>query len=347
MAIYDDGVTGKMVQRTLARQPQRKSNAFMYDPLGGTPGMQYMGFNTPASMQEALPAADPIMQQPVAQRGGAGGFGLLNMAAGATALGALGQVGLGIYQMRNQKRLQERFDKQQKAMFSQSLKPIQENKGIYERQERMGLNPEAIALAKGTAAGQSASQFRAATDLAGGQLGSALGRIGAMNTNQLGLSLGAQDQQARERARVGIASANREISQVERMDIQRKQRMEDMTMQQIAGLRQDAMQNIGGALGAIPSGLSNLAYIKALSGTKNAAQGVEDYIIIIIWQKIFRFWMLLVKGVLLTSHSKGLRHWVLLLMLLLSKKQKKTRLRKNNWGKLPKWLRHQLKCTSW
>lgn len=262
-----------ILTRAMGRSPRRNSNAYMFEPLGGKPGLQFMGFkDTPVEM----PVESPMVDNSFPAIPSRASSSLLNLAAGATGLGALAQVGLGIYQMQNQKRLREQFDKQQKAMFSDSLSPIQENKSMYERQERRGLNPEAVALARGTAAGQMASQFRSATDLAGGQLGSALGRIGAMNVNQLGLSLGAQDQQARERARVGIASANREISQVERMDIQRKQRMEDMTMQQIAGLRQDAMQNIGGALGAIPSGLSNLAYINALSGTKKSALGVED-----------------------------------------------------------------------
>jgi hypothetical protein len=178
--------------------------------------------------------------------------------------------------MFNQKRLANKFDRQKKATFAESLSPIQENKRMYEMQEKRGLDQESVALARSNAASQSAGQIRAASELSGGQLSSALGRIGAMNTTQLGLSLGVQDQQARERARVGIASTNREISQVQRMDIQRKQRMEDMTMQQIGGLRQDAMQNIGGALGSIPAGLSNLAYIQALSGNRNSPQGVED-----------------------------------------------------------------------
>lgn len=255
MALQDD-----ILRMAMARGPQRNSNAYMFKPLGARPGQQFMGFKD-ADLR--VPAPAPAPEAPSFSPN------FLKLAAGAAGVGAIAQAGLGVYQMYNQKRLADRFDKQEKATFAQSLNPLNENKDIYERQARQGLSTEAEALARSNAASQSAGQFRAASELSGGQLGSALGRIGAMNTTQLGLSLGVQDQQARERAQAGIAGVNREISQVQRMDIQRKQRMEDMTMQQIAGLRQDSMQNISGAVGGFTKGLSNLAYIQQLEGSEN------------------------------------------------------------------------------
>lgn len=244
MAIYDDEITGRGLQRTVYGPPDVSEMPFVRPPQ-----------RAKAAATTSLPSAGSS----------SGALNLINLAAGAGGLGALAQVGFGIYQGINAKRLQQKFDAQEKATFAQSLGPLNENRSMFQRQMQQGLSPQARALATQTAAGQQASQFRQINDISGGQMGSALGRLGALNTNQLGLNLALQDQQARERAMQGIASVNREVSQVQRMDIQRKQRMEDMAMQQIAGLRQDALQNISGAVGSIPTGLSNLAYIQALT----------------------------------------------------------------------------------
>lgn len=197
-----------------------------------------------------------------------GGLNLINLAAGATGVGALLQAGYGIYQGINAARLKKQFDAQEKASFLKTLAPINENKAMYERQMKQGLSPEARSLYQSQFASDAARGIRTAQELSGGQSSSALARMFSLDRVKGAQNLALMDQQARERAMVGVASTNREISSVQQMEQRRKMQMEDATMQQIAGLRQDSVANVAGALGSIPTGLSNLAYMQALTDNK-------------------------------------------------------------------------------
>lgn len=129
------------------------------------------------------------------------------------------QAGTSAYRNIKAQRGLKELEKQRLPSYMDAAGPLQQNYTMAARQARMGLSPEASALARSTAASQSAGQFRAASELSGGQLGTALGRIGAMNTTQLGLQMGVQDQMARERGVQQMMGINRELSGLEQRDI--------------------------------------------------------------------------------------------------------------------------------
>ena len=129
------------------------------------------------------------------------------------------ELGYNIYRGIKSDKALKALAKQRMPRYMDAAGPLQQNLGMATRQFQQGLSPQAEALARGTAANQMAGQFRAATDLGGGQLGSALGRIGAMNTNQLGLQLGAQDQMARERGMQQMMGINQQLSGLQQRDI--------------------------------------------------------------------------------------------------------------------------------
>lgn len=129
------------------------------------------------------------------------------------------QAGTGAYRNIKAQRGLNMLERQRLPSYMDAAGPLQQNYTMAARQARMGLSPEAAALARSTAASQSAGQFRAASELSGGQLGSALGRIGAMNTTQLGLQMGVQDQMARERGTQQMMGINRELSGLQQRDI--------------------------------------------------------------------------------------------------------------------------------
>jgi hypothetical protein len=183
----------------------------------------------------------------------------------------LAEMGYNIYRGVRSDRALKELNKQRLPRYMDAAAPLQQNYGMAERQYRMGLSPQANALARGTAANQMAGQFRAATDLGGGQLGSAIGRIGALNTNQLGLQLGAQDQAARERGMQQMMGVNQQLSGLQQKDInvdlQRRMQMEQ-------GYGMAKQQAIQGGLGAI-SGFGQAALYQNIYGTNTSAKSSQ------------------------------------------------------------------------
>jgi hypothetical protein len=252
MALYDNFPGGTPLEMAKTFKP--------------SPYQQPAAYDSNQSFQTFPAAAAPA---PASAAAAAGGLdSMLKMAGAATGVGAALQLGLGAYQFLNTQRLKNEFEQQKKASFKDALGPIQENKMMFERQYRQGLSPEARNVYQSQMAGDMTRSLRAAEEISGGQSSAALSRMLSVNMAKGAQNLALMDQQARERAMVGLAGANREIASAEQMDLQRKMRMEDMTMQQIAGLGQDALKNVSGAIGAVPKGLSNLAYIQALSSSK-------------------------------------------------------------------------------
>lgn len=129
------------------------------------------------------------------------------------------ELGYNIYRGIKSDKALKALAKQRMPRYMDAAGPLQQNLGMATRQYTQGLSPQAEALAKGTSANQMAGQFRAATDLGGGQLGSALGRIGALNTNQLGLQLGSMEQAARERGMQQMMGINQQLSSLQQRDI--------------------------------------------------------------------------------------------------------------------------------
>lgn len=179
------------------------------------------------------------------------------------------ELGYNIYRgIKADKGLKE-LSKQRMPQYMDAAAPLQQNLSMARRQFEMGLSPEAIAMSRGLAANQMASQFRAATDLGGGQLGSAIGRIGAMNTNQLGLQLGVQDQAARERGMQQMMGINTQLSGLQQRDI--AQNISNrLTKEQNYGLAKQ--QAIQGGINAL-SGLGQAALYQNIYGGGSSSSG--------------------------------------------------------------------------
>jgi hypothetical protein len=172
------------------------------------------------------------------------------------------EVAYNVYRGFKADRALKELQKQRMPRYMDAAGPLQQNYSMSQRQAQMGLSPQATALARGTAANQMAGQFRAATDLGGGQLGSALGRIGAMNTNQLGLQLGVQDQMARERGMQQMMGVNRELSGLQQRDVSQDL---NMRLEKERGYGLAKQQAIQSGLGAV-SGFGQAALYNSIYG---------------------------------------------------------------------------------
>jgi hypothetical protein len=186
------------------------------------------------------------------------------------------ELGYNIYRGIKSDKALKALAKQRMPRYMDAAGPLQQNLGMASRQYQQGLSPQAEALAKGTAANQMAGQFRAATDLGGGQLGSALGRIGALNTNQLGLQLGAQDQMARERGMQQMMNVNQQLSGLQQRDVAQDI---NIRLQKEQGYGLAKQQAIMGGLGAV-SGFGQAAMYQNIYGGKgnptDGADGADD-----------------------------------------------------------------------
>lgn len=182
------------------------------------------------------------------------------------------EVAYNVYRGFKADRALKELQKQRMPRYMDAAGPLQQNYAMSQRQAQMGLSPQATALARGTAANQMAGQFRAATDLGGGQLGSALGRIGAMNTNQLGLQLGVQDQMARERGMQQMMGVNRELSGLQQRDVSQDL---NLRLEKERGYGLAKQQAIQSGLGAL-SGFGQAALYNTIYGSAKTPTDPTD-----------------------------------------------------------------------
>jgi hypothetical protein len=181
------------------------------------------------------------------------------------------ELGYNIYRGIKSDKALKALAKQRMPRYMDAAGPLQQNLGMATRQYTQGLSPQAEALARGTTANQTAGQFRAATDLGGGQLGSALGRIGAFNTNQLGLQLGSMDQSARERGAQQMMGINQQLSSLQQRDIG-QDISNRLNKEQGYGLaKQQAMM---GGINAL-SGFGQAAMYQNIYGGKSGGDGSD------------------------------------------------------------------------
>lgn len=166
------------------------------------------------------------------------------------AIAAALQGAYGIYRgVKAQKGL-EALSKQRQARFMDAAGPLQQNRQFGLQQMQQGIAPATRAIAEQTNAAQRAGQYRQATDIGGGTMGSVIGRIGALSNTQLGLGLAQQSQSARERG-MGIAmGANQQLSSLQQrdigLDIQQRQQMEQGYGQAVQQGFQDALGSVTG-----------------------------------------------------------------------------------------------------
>lgn len=136
---------------------------------------------------------------------------------------------------------------QRTARYMDAAGPIQQNRQLGMKQMQQGLSPVTRAVAEQTFAGQRAGQYRQATDLSGGQLSSAIGRIGALGNTNLALNLAQQSQSATERGQGLLMNANQQISGLQQRDVANDIYQRQQTEQAYGQAKQQAFQDVLGA----------------------------------------------------------------------------------------------------
>lgn len=178
------------------------------------------------------------------------------------------QAGYGIYQAANSASLLKKLSKQKKARYMDAAAPIQENRAIGQQMAKTGIDATTRSIAEQTQASAAAGQYRQFTDMSGGQMSSALGRIGAFNTTQLGQQLGAMNQSAIERGRNIQMMANQQISGLQRADVQQDISYRERVESNLGMAKQQGIQNVLGAVGGYAQSQMYGKYLDSLSGNK-------------------------------------------------------------------------------
>lgn len=161
----------------------------------------------------------------------------------------LAQAGYGLYRGIKAQQGLRALQKQRMPSLMESMGPLQENRRLYEQQFRQGLTPATRTLAQQQFAGSQAGQQRAAMDLSGGQMSSALSRLGAANTGQFALGLAAQNEAAQRQGMAGLVGANQSISGLQRADAAQRLAQRQQMEQAYGTAMQQAGQDIVGAIG--------------------------------------------------------------------------------------------------
>lgn len=190
-----------------------------------------------------------------------------------TGISALVQAGYGAYRGIKAQKGMDALAKQRKARFMDAASPIQQNRQFGLQQMNQGIAPSTRAIAEQTAAAQRAGQYRQATDIGGGGMGSVIGRIGALNNADLGLGLAAQNQAARERGMGMTMDANRQLSSIQQRDISNDIDQRLRQEQAYGQAKQQGFQDVLGAatgfatasMAMEESALDRAAYSSALS----------------------------------------------------------------------------------
>jgi hypothetical protein len=161
------------------------------------------------------------------------------------------QTSYGLYQTFKAQQGQRALQKQRMPSLMDSAGPLLENRRLYEQQFRQGLTPATRNLAQQQFAATQLGQQRAAMDLSGGQMSSALSRMNAANTGQFALGLGAQNEAAQRAGMAGMVGANQAISGLQRADIAQRLAQRQQ-MEQAYGLAmQQGVQNVLGGISGL------------------------------------------------------------------------------------------------
>jgi hypothetical protein len=157
---------------------------------------------------------------------------------------AIAEGGYNIYRgIKAQQGINE-ISKQRQARYMDAASPIQQNIAMARRQYNQGLSPLAEARAREAFGSSQAKTYRQATEFSGGQMSSALGRMGAMQNYRFGSDIAMQDQMARERAQQMIMGQNLQVSGLQQRDVAQDISDRQRTLQNYGLARQQAIQGI-------------------------------------------------------------------------------------------------------
>ena len=159
------------------------------------------------------------------------------------------QAGYGLYRGIKAQQGLRALQKQRMPSLMEAMGPLQESRRLYEQQYRQGLTPATRNLAQQQFAAGQAALRRAATDLSGGQLSSALSRMNAAQTGQFALGLGAQNEAAQRAGMAGMVNMNQAISGLQRADAAQRLQQRLQMEQAYGQAMQQGFQDVLGAAG--------------------------------------------------------------------------------------------------
>jgi len=165
---------------------------------------------------------------------------------------AIAEGGYNIYRgIRAQQGINE-ISKQRQARYMDAASPIQQNIAMARRQYNQGLSPLAEARAREAFGSSQAKTYRQATEFSGGQMSSALGRMGALQNYRFGSDIAMQDQMARERGQQMLMGQNLQLSGLQQRDVAQDISDRQRTLQNYGLARQQAIQGVfSAASGAV------------------------------------------------------------------------------------------------
>ena len=165
---------------------------------------------------------------------------------------AIAEGGYNIYRgIRAQQGLSE-IAGQRQARYMDAASPIQQNIAMARRQYNQGLSPLAEARAREAFGSSQAKTYRQATEFSGGQMSSALGRMGALQNYRFGSDIAMQDQMARERGQQMLMGQNLQLSGLQQRDVAQDISDRQRTLQNYGLARQQAIQGVfSAASGAV------------------------------------------------------------------------------------------------
>ena len=129
----------------------------------------------------------------------------------ALAIPALVKGGYDVFRMIESQKNLNALSQKPIPRFSENTSYLGENKNMYQKQFRQGMTPASRALATQNFASAELSNQRAANDMSGGQMSSALSRMAGANNANFALNLAAQNEQVQNQARSGLASTNLQL----------------------------------------------------------------------------------------------------------------------------------------
>jgi hypothetical protein len=169
-------------------------------------------------------------------------------------IAAIAQAGYGIYRNIKATLGINKMAMERKPTFMDAAGPLYQNKQLGMLQYQRGLSPSAVALGEQQFGGARAGQYRMATEMSGGQLGSALSRMGASNSAQFGLGMAAQGQSASERGLGMVMGANQQISGLQSRQVGAEMDNYNQRQQAFGQAKKESGQDVLGAVGGYQMG---------------------------------------------------------------------------------------------
>lgn len=177
----------------------------------------------------------------------------------ASIIAQAAQAGYGLYRGIKAQQGLRALQKQAMPSYLEAMGPLQESRRMYEQQYRQGLTPATRNLAQQQFASSQLGQQRAAMDLSGGQMSSALSRMNAANTAQFVLGLAAQNEREQRAGMAGMVNMNQAISGLQRADAGQRLAQRLDLERNLGAARQQAFQDVLGAAGGYAMGQMQLS----------------------------------------------------------------------------------------